>query len=310
MVLLRGHDNTSCNLEAALDELGHDRMGNLVAGGSCTTYQSHVRLILQFCLLLGASPLPAERPTVLRFIGLFNNSRTLRGALAAGRQLRIRSHTPWVLEGDVFCGMLQRAVRQSMAPRAPLQALREPLAARLVFKAVEKGCRWLEVAAIAALAYVFGLRVPSELLRQSRVDWLSYDDTAIHYGPIGRKHWNGQVTSMRSCICGRVTILCPHTWAQYVQEALAPSKSFTMTGAGFNRYFQSLHRELNPGEAGGWSHAMRRGMALDDLEEHGFKAMLRAGDWNSSGAFAYASREHVEQSLVGQMFAKFLDNGR
>ena len=56
------------------------------------------------------------------------------------------------------------------------------------------------------------------------------------------------------------------------------------------------------------SHAMRRGMALDVLEEHGFKAMLRAGDWNSAGAFAYASREHVEQRLVGEMFANLSED--
>ena len=55
---------------------------------------------------------------------------------------------------------------------------------------------------------------------------------------------------------------------------------------------------------------MRRGMALDVLEEHGFRAMLRVGDWNSSGAFASASREHVEQRLVGQMFANFSDDDR
>ena len=55
---------------------------------------------------------------------------------------------------------------------------------------------------------------------------------------------------------------------------------------------------------------MRRGMALDVLDEHGFKAMLRAGDCNSAGAYAYASREHVEQRLVGQMFVHLLDDDR
>lgn len=311
LVMLRGHASTGGNLGAALDEVVHGRMGNLLAEGSCTTYQSHVRLILQFCLLLNASPLPAERSTVMRFIGLFNNARTLRGALAAWRQLHIRSHVLWVLEGDVYCSMLQRAVRRSMAPRAPRHALRKPLAVRLVLMAVDKGGQWLEVAAIVALAYVFGLRVPSELLRQRRAGLWSYGGTAIHYGPIGRKHRNGQVTLMRSCICSSVPVLCPHIWARYVQEALPLAKSFTMTGADFNRHFQTLHRELSAGDARGWtSHAMRRGMALDVLEEHGFGAMLRAGDWNSTGAFAYASREHVEQRLVGQMFANFSDDDR
>ena len=55
---------------------------------------------------------------------------------------------------------------------------------------------------------------------------------------------------------------------------------------------------------------MRRGMALDVLDQHGFKAMLRAGNWNSAGAFAYASKEHVEQKLVGEMFAHYSDDDR
>ena len=104
---------------------------------------------------------------------------------------------------------------------------------------------------------------------------------------------------------GRILISPPHS------ACFKPAKSLTITGAEFNRLFQSLHRELNAGDVRGWtSHAMRRGMALDVLEEHGFRAMLRAGDWNSSGAFAYASREHVEQRLVGQMFANFSDDDR
>ena len=49
-------------------------------------------------------------------------------------------------------------------------------------------------------------------------------------------------------------------------------------------------------------------MALDILEQHGFGAMLRAGDWHSGGAFAYASRDAVEQRLVGQMFAHASDD--
>ena len=99
--------------------------------------------------------------------------------------------------------------------------------------------------------------------------------------------------------------------ARYVQGFLRAPKSFAATDSGFNQDFQSLHRELGCSDVRGWSsHAMRRGMALDILEEHGFKAMLRAGDWNSSGTFAYASREHVEQRLVAQMFANFGDDDR
>ena len=68
------------------------------------------------------------------------------------------------------------------------------------------------------------------------------------------------------------------------------------------------HRGIS---SSGWtSHAMRRGLAFDVLEQHGIAAMLQAGDWNSAGAFAYASREHVEQKLFGQLFAHFSDDHR
>ena len=81
-------------------------------------------------------------------------------------------------------------------------------------------------------------------------------------------------------------------------------ESFVLAGAGFNRAFQELHAELGSADIPGWtSHAMRRGMALDVLEEQGFGAMLKAGDWHSSGVFAYASRDKVEQRLIGEMFA-------
>ena len=165
LAMLSTHAESGADIQAALDDVIRGRMGNLLAEGSCVTYASHIKLVLRFCLVLNAVPLPAARPTVLRFIGLFNNAKTLRGALAAWRQVHIRCHCPWPLEGDVFASMLQRAVRRSMASRPPRGALRKPQVIQLVLHAVDKGGRWLDIAAIAALAYVFGLRVPSELLR-------------------------------------------------------------------------------------------------------------------------------------------------
>ena len=80
--LLREHSARGGDMSAALNEVMRGRMGNVLAEGSCATYASHIRLVLRFCLTLGVKPLPAERSTVLRFIGLFNNARTLRGAVA------------------------------------------------------------------------------------------------------------------------------------------------------------------------------------------------------------------------------------
>ena len=308
--LLREHANSGANVGTVLDAVIQGRLGNVLAASTCTTYISHVRLVLQFCELAQASPLPAARTTVLRFIGLFNNARTLRGAQAAWRQIHVRCNEVWPLEGDPFYAMLHRAVCRSMACRPPKRALRMPQALKLILHACDKdGAQWLEVAAVIALGYVFGLRVPSELLRQSRAALWKLEAATVHYGPVKRKHRDRPVILARSCVCREAPVLCPRVWARYVVDHLPPARSFAMSGADFNRRFRILHAELGAETVQGWtSHAMRRGMALDVLERRGFRAMLKAGDWNSAGAFAYASKEDVEQRLVGEMFAHHSDD--
>ena len=196
-----------------------------------------------------------------------------------------------------------------MAARQPKQALRRQMAVQLVMAAQSKGGHWLHIAAIIALSYIFGFRVPSELLRQSTAQLWDITQEKISYGPIQRKHRLSPVTLTRDCVCKKFPILCAHVWAAYVKMELPADKSFNITGAQFNAMFQQLHRELGTVNVRAWtSHAMRRGMALDVLENHGFAAMLKAGDWKSGGAFAYASQETVEQRLVGQMFAMHSDD--
>jgi hypothetical protein len=259
--------------------------------------------------VIGAQPLPAERKTVLRFIGLFNNASTLRGALAAWRQIHIREHEAWPLEDDPLVRFLQTATKNLMAALPTRYALRRPLALEMIMLAHSKGGEWLQIGAIIALAYIYGLRVPSELLKQSTTTLWSITSRAVSYGPILRKHRPRPVSLTRSCICEEAPALCPHVWAGFIVSELPQAKSFSFSGAHFNNKFQQLHQELGSPDLPGWtSHAMRRGMALDVLEQHGLGAMLRAGDWHSTGAFAYASRDVVEQRLVGQMFAHCSDD--
>ena len=266
-------------------------------------------MIGHFCKFIGAEPLPADRRTVLRFIGLFNNASTLGGALAAWRQVHVREHEAWPLEGDPFAAVLQKSTKHLMAERPKRHALRRVLALKLILSAHAKGGVWLEVAAVIALGYVYGLRIPSELLRQSKASLWVLDSRTITYGPILRKHRQRPVTIGRTCVCLEAPALCPHAWASLIKGAMPPGKSFSLSGAEFNRRFQQLHEELGSPDVRGWtSHAMRRGMALDVLEQHGLGAMLRAGDWPSAGVFAYASRDAVEQKLVGQMFAHYSDD--
>ena len=172
-----------------------------------------------------------------------------------------------------------------------------------------KGGEWLTLAAVIALAYVYGLRVPSELLKQSSASLWQISANTISYGPIAHKHRTQAVNLRRTCVCQRFPALCPHVWARFAKQMLQAGRSFALAGARFNRMFQQLHSEMGEADVRGWtSHAMRRVMALDVMEEHGLGAMQRAGDWNSAGAFAYASKEKVEQRLVGEMFAHYSDD--
>ena len=197
-----------------------------------------------------------------------------------------------------------------MAERSPRHALRRPLAIQTIILAHSKRTTfWLQIAAIIALSYVYGFRVPSELLTQSTADKWHISPKVITYGPIRRKNRPRPVTLVRSCICGSAPALCPHPWSLFIKTHLPASESFVLTGARFNQAFQQLHTELGSTDVQGWtSHAMRRGMALDVLDDQGFGAMLKAGDWHGGGAFAYASRDKVEQRLIGEMFAFHSDD--
>ena len=82
-------------------------------------------------------------------MSLFNNVNTLRGALAAWRQVHVRERLPWPLQSDPFAVMLRRATTNLMAERSPRHALRQDRAVAVIMRAHEKGSeKWLQVAAV------------------------------------------------------------------------------------------------------------------------------------------------------------------
>lgn len=197
-----------------------------------------------------------------------------------------------------------------MGERPARHALRRPLAIQAIVLAhFKETLYWLQVAAIIALGFVFGLRVPSELLTQSTADKWHISSEAISYGPIMRKNRPRLVTLTRCCICEAAPALCPHPWCMLMKTQLPPHESFLMPRASFNQAFRQLHSKLGCAYIRGRTlHAVRPSMALNLLEEQGFGAMLKAGDWHSGGAFAYASKDKVEQRLIGEMFAYHSDD--
>ena len=70
----------------------------------------------------------------------------------------------------------------------------------------------------------------------------------------------------------------------FIKTHLPLSESFVCSGACFFQAFQQLHIELGSTDVPRCtSHAVRRGMALDVLEDGGFGAMFKVDNWNGGG---------------------------
>ena len=99
--------------------------------------------------------------------------------------------------------------------------------------------RYLEGAAMS-LAYVFGLRVPSELIAQARAGLFAVRGSGkIIYGPIRRKGKRQLSYLCRYCSCSSEPLLCPHPWVAWLQEQVPTGLCF-----GFNA--KQFMRRLEP----------------------------------------------------------------
>ena len=153
---------------------------------------------------------------------------------------------------------------------------------------------------IASMAWLFLLRVPSELLRQFKPDLLQSlrgDGGSVRawltYGPIRRKACDRPVVLQRPCLCaGSSKLLCPHPWLR----ALAwHGNHFSLpSGSMVNHRLQQGVAELGEPEAKHYaSHDWRRGSAFDVLKSEGLHAMMVLGGWSGRAAFHYVPRDAV-----------------
>ena len=137
-----------------------------VADSTSVTYVSHINMISWACSVLGVSLCPAPVAGIRKVAVVCNNPMTLRGWLAAWRRLRVLRGVKWEGDGD----SLLRAVRAGTSRRLPLgppkRRVRISLLMRLLKAAIQQ--KEFLVGAACCLAYVFALRVPSELLAQGR----------------------------------------------------------------------------------------------------------------------------------------------
>ena len=147
------------------DAVADARASHAVAPSTAITYDSHMRQIGRACKALGEVALPANLDTIRRVTSVVGHPDTLRGRLAAWRRLHCFARLPWAGDHDVFLLAVWMDLKKRLGPVPPRMRCRRPLL-RLLLAAAVKFEAW-EAGAFAALAYTFGLRAPSELVRQA-----------------------------------------------------------------------------------------------------------------------------------------------
>ena len=119
------------------------------------------------------------------------------------------------------------------------KSLRRPLLPQLLQGAVEKGD--FQAGAIMNLAYVFALRVTSELLHQGYKAQFYITSAAISITGLKRKAQKTPLELFWKCTSGSDPLLCPHPWAAASMQDSSGEQLFTMTIAEFH---SSLHKLL------------------------------------------------------------------
>ena len=302
MIFLQAAIQQGLDIRAACDRVADSRATASVQESSANTYDSHLRQIHRACQILGEPAFPASIETIRRVSSLVGHPSTLRGWLAAWRRLHHTARIPWPADRDPFLVAVQGGLRRSLGP-APTRARCRRLLLRRILIVAAATEAW-HAGAFAVLAYMFGLRAPSELVGQATRSSFSCSSRQICYGPIRRKGSLELQTLQRWCCCQQDRILCPHDWLLVLFEVHPEGRLFPHSAESYMRKVQDILKTLGtPDVATYTSHCFRRGSAVDILERHGLQAMLRFGQWSSPfSAAPYASLD--EQAAAGLAIAE------
>ena len=219
---------------------------------------------------MGRSPVPADLILVRRVSALVNHESTLRGWLAAWKDLHVLSGKPWVGDRDAYLKAVRAGTAKAAPPRKAKKRLRRDLLRSCLQEAVKKGD--FEIGAGLNLAYAFGLRVPSELLAQACEARLEEGEDELRITGLRRKGKPEPSALSRWCVCAGDPLLCWHPWMAWLRENADPRQYFKMSGTEFNVRFRKILEGAGvpKGELEEWgSHAARRGGGVDVLEAQG-----------------------------------------
>jgi hypothetical protein len=287
------------------DQIADARAGSAVRESTAHMYNSHLRQIFRVCELLHACGLPASLATIRRVSSAVGNPSTLRRWLAAWRRLHCVARLRWEGDGDPFLLAVRTGLRQTLGPQLPKKRCQKQLLRTILQEAAAR--HWWEVGGLAVLAYTFGLRVPSELMRQAKAELFVCRGNRIVYGPIRRKGKQELQTLKRWCICASDKLLCPHLWLQVLTKARPSSLLFSKS---LDELMTCIRRVLSdlkvPQPETYTSHCFRRGAGVDVLEAQGLQAMLSFSQWSSpQAARPYASADEQTAQALGSSMADF-----
>ena len=152
--------------------------------------------------------MPATLETILRVASVVNNPNTLKSWLAAWRCWHIHLCQQWVGDKEPLLRKLREGMQKLAPPPRERGRLRLHWWVRVLKAAASS--RAVEFGAACNLAYIFALRVPSELLQQFSRSRIEVTGTKLTYFDVQRKGKRFPSRLVRWCVCSKSMLLCWH----------------------------------------------------------------------------------------------------
>jgi hypothetical protein len=313
-------------LEQALDDgLSGDAratqaLEEVVAGsarGSLASAQSALRWWAAFSddiLHANGAHLPPSDRGLACWSRLFRNASTFANYIG---YLRLGCHVLGIDAASTYGPLQQRAkqdLKKRQGPPRHKRFIQEMTLSALINHARHEGNVTMTMLYLAA--YVFMLRVPSELL-PATTGKRGDTDAQLQPGRHSCMALNGQELVLRlakrknkphgsvlrrACWCETREALCPvHTLGTWVEGHAAGSKPFARVSAQEARadFKRRLFRLGIEGASSYWLHDLRRGHAQDMVDGGGrLCEILKAGEWTSPAFTKYLDIEAVEMAAV------------
>ena len=170
---------------ALANEAIHGRIAASIEDSTRQVYFSHVNMVEWACRVFNGQVCPTELPTIRRVAMICNNPQTLKGWLASWRHLHLQRGNSWQGDADPMLKPMRTGTLKALPDAPPKRRIRRPLLRKLLKAGIKRDL--ILEGGIMCLAYVFALRIPSELLSQGRWEQFKTDQSSISIIPLKRK---------------------------------------------------------------------------------------------------------------------------